>query len=181
MNSSRALLAAIGFAAAMSFTGSAAAQMMMSSVYLGGSIGQSDYKDCTFSDCKDTAWRILGGYQFNSNFSAELGYHNLGEASDSSGLTAEGTAWEIVGVGTFPLENQFSVYGKLGLYRADLELSNGVEESNNGVTFGFGARYDFSKTVGVRLEWQRYSDVGGSSTGEGDIDVLGVAVIFKLQ
>ena len=96
MKSIKALLAV----AALGFAGAAAAQPSLSSAYIGGTIGQAEYKDGCAGvggcDEKDTAWRILGGYQFNRYFAAELGYHNLGEASASAGAT-EGTAWELVG------------------------------------------------------------------------------------
>src|SRR6267143_1528389 len=50
----------------------------------GGTVGQAEFKDgcrgLAGCDNKDTAWRILGGYQFNRYFAAELGY-DLGEVS----------------------------------------------------------------------------------------------------
>src|SRR5437870_8660702 len=84
---------------ASAFALPAAAQMNMSAFYVGASIGQSKFKNgCSGCDDKDTAWRLLAGYQFHPNFAAELGYHKLGEAS-GSGATAKATAWELVGLG----------------------------------------------------------------------------------
>ena len=60
----------------------AAAQLNMSSVYVGGSLGRSDYK---VPDETDTAWRLFGGYQLNRNFAAEIGYHNLGTVNFTGG------------------------------------------------------------------------------------------------
>ncbi len=174
------ILLAIG---ALAVAGSAAAQQPnMSSFYLGGTIGQSEYKDgCSgVADCdeKDTAWRILGGYQFNRYFAAELGYHDLGEVS-APGASVEGTAWELVGIGSYPIVDKFSVYGKLGLYRGELE-GGGVEETNNDLTYGVGLQYDFLKNVGVRGEWQRYSKMGGD-VDETDVDVLSIGVVYRFQ
>src|SRR5687767_10640207 len=115
MKSIQALLAIGGFSAALAFSGSAAAQSSVNSWYIGGTLGQAELKDACagVSDCdeKDTAWRILGGYQFNRHFAAELGYHDLGEASAPAG-TSEANAWELVGIGSYPIANQFSIYGK---------------------------------------------------------------------
>src|SRR5258708_39095042 len=68
------------------------AQMTTSLFYVGGSVGQSKFKNsCTglpagFScDEKDTAWRILGGDQFTPHISAAGGYHNFGGTKASSG------------------------------------------------------------------------------------------------
>ena len=56
--------------------------------YAGITLGQSDFKnvDCSGFSCdkKDTAFRILGGYQINRNFAAELGYHDLGKMTASA-------------------------------------------------------------------------------------------------
>jgi OmpA-OmpF porin, OOP family len=170
--------------AALAFAGSAAAQQpSLSSAYIGGSIGQSDFKDgCSgvTGDCdeKDTAWRILGGYQFNRHFAAELGYHNLGEIS-AEGESVEGTAWELVGIGAYPIVDKFSVYGKLGVYRGELEGA-GIDESNTDLTYGAGLQYDFLKNVGVRGEWQRYSKMGGGDD-ETDVDVLSVGLVYRFQ
>jgi OOP family OmpA-OmpF porin len=95
--------------------------------YVGGSIGQSDVDvDCLGScDTKDTAWKIFGGYQVNRNFALEIGYTDLGEISDNvPGVfseTAESSAWELVGVGSLPVANNFSLHGKIGVYRAESE------------------------------------------------------------
>lgn len=162
--------------------------------YVGASIGQSEFKDaCSdlpagFScDEKDTAWKIFGGYQFNRHFAAELGYNDLGEVSASGfGLTAatEVTAWELVAVGSFPVVDRFSVYGKLGAYRAETEFSSNIlaseDETNSGLTFGLGVRYDITRNLGVRGEWQRYNDVGDeNTTGEGDLSVLSIGIVWK--
>src|SRR5438094_10099337 len=74
--------------------------------YLGGNIGQSKLKDgCSglggsgiSCDDKDTAFKILGGYNINRNFAAELGYTDLVKDTDSGlGLTVDlkTTAWDI--------------------------------------------------------------------------------------
>jgi OOP family OmpA-OmpF porin len=55
-------------------------------------------------------------------------------------------------------------------------------DSNTDLTYGVGARFDFARNLGVRLEWQRYQDVGGEFfgvTAESDVDVMSVAVIWK--
>jgi OOP family OmpA-OmpF porin len=155
----------------------------LSSAYIGGTIGQAEYKDgcagIAGCDEKDTAWRLLAGYQFNRYFAAEIGYHNLGEASAPAG-SVEGTAWELVGIGAYPIIDKLSVYGKLGVYRGELEAP-GAEETNTDLTYGAGLQYDVLKNVGVRGEWQRYSKMGGGAIGETDVDVLSVGVVYRFQ
>lgn len=196
MSIRKASIAALLAAAAMAVPSVSMAQAPMQDRgwYVGGSLGQSEYKDSCEAplpagvscDEKDTAWKIFGGYQINRNFAAEFGYTNLGETAASGGgvnATIEATAWELVGVASIPFANRFSLYGKLGFYRAETELRSNVaisgNETNTDLTYGFGVRYDFTRNVGIRGEWQRYSDVGGTATGEGHINVLSVGVIWK--
>jgi OmpA-OmpF porin, OOP family len=195
MSKARSSFAIIGLASALAFTGPSFAQD--GAFYVGGSIGQTDVKDgCTglnvpgvSCDDEDTSWKIFGGYQFNRNFALELGYVDLGEvkASGPGGTaTIEATAFELVGVGMLPLANNFSLYGKIGLYRAETEVSVNTfllvaseDESNTDLTFGIGAQFDVSKQFAIRAEWQRYQDVGGGDIGESDVDVISVGALFR--
>ena len=80
----------------------------------------------------------------------------------------------------YPIVDKLSVYGKLGVYRGELEAP-GAEETNTDVTFGVGLQYDLIKNVGVRGEWQRYSKMGGGNLVETDVDVLSVGVVYRFQ
>jgi|SRR5687767_11914336 OmpA-OmpF porin, OOP family len=160
--------------------------------YAGASIGQSsmDIEGCGGAiscDDKDTAWRILGGYQINRNFAVELGYHQLGDAIASGPggqVNFEATAIELVGLGILPLANNFALYAKAGFYRGETEakgLAGSVDESetNTDLTYGLGAQYNFNPRFGVRAEWQRYTNMGGEATGESDVDVLSIGVLVR--
>jgi len=211
--------AALCFAAAIAFPASGWAQE--SGGYLGGSLGQAKYAggapcpgEC---DNADTAWRIFAGYQFNRYFSTELGYADLGQTSARNIFAGGGitffttgtldsavTAWDLVGVGALPLSERFSLFGRLGMYQADVKNRRSnqsfsssfgpspgspigapvVAESSvnpSGVAAGLGARYDFTRHLGVRAEWQRYSkvDTGASARGEIDVDLLSVGLLYR--
>lgn len=181
-------VAALGAAA---FSLPATAQMSMSSAYIGGGLGQSKFK-CTDNfncdDDKDTAFKLFGGYQFNKNIAAEVGYTDLGKAKSTGGGEAKATAWELSAVGAFPVWQQLSILGRLGLYYGEGKLSGtGADNKKNttDLTYGLGVGWDFNKNLGVRGEWQRYSKVkfedslGGS--GDTDVDVLGVSVLWRFQ
>ena len=167
----------------------AAAQMRspaLSSAYVGASIGQSEFKfDCEAGescDTKDTAWRIFGGYQFSRNFAAEIGYHDFGEAKFTGpgfDEKVEGSAWELVGIGALPLGNAFSIYGKLGAYYGKFE-GGGESDSNTGLTFGIGGQFDVMRNLGLRLEWQRYNDMGENDS-KADLDVLSFGIVYRFQ
>jgi OmpA-OmpF porin, OOP family len=180
--------------AASAFALPAAAQTDMSAFYVGATIGQSEFKDaCSGApagvscDDKDTAWRAFAGYQATRYLGIEFGYHNLGEATASAGgvsAKAEVKAWELLGVGTFPVTNQFGIYGKLGGYRATTDVSSNVggssEDTNTGWTWGVGAQFDPMPSLGVRLEWQQYRNVG-SSGSDTDVNVLSLGALWRFR
>jgi OOP family OmpA-OmpF porin len=192
----------IALAAAMATAGVVASSAMAQSMadrggYVGGAFGQSS-ADCEPSaglscDDKDTSWKVFGGYQINRNFAVELGYANLGEISISGGgvrATAESTAWDLVGLGIWPVNNQFSIYGKLGVYMATVDVSvspsaagESGDDSTTGLTFGAGVRYNFTRNLGLQAEWQRYGKVEAPSdtaiTGDSDLDVLSVGIVYR--
>jgi OmpA-OmpF porin, OOP family len=168
--------------------------------YVGVSLGQTEVNlDCagtTACDDKDSSWKIFAGYQFNRNFALEFGYIDLGEVTASTpaigfippaSVAIESTVWELVAVGMLPLAERFSLYGKLGLYRADTDIEvNFVSlgsvtdsDSNTDLTFGIGVRFDITPRLGVRLEWQRYSSVSAADFDEGDVDVMSLGVAWR--
>jgi OOP family OmpA-OmpF porin len=163
-------------------------------VYVGAALGKAEYRNAcegvTVScDHKDNAGKIFAGYQFGRYFAAEIAYNDLGEAS-AGGAAAEFVAWELVGVGSIPLIERLSVYGKLGFYRAETTINGPAAvpgftptppagDRNSDVTFGFGARYGITGNLSVRAEWQRYVAVGGPDVGDTDIDVFGVGLMYR--
>jgi len=155
--------------------------------YLGASVGQST-SDCPGGlgscDDSDTAYRVFGGYQFNRNLAIEGGYAPLGEISGNN-LTLEANAWDLVGVGIWPLNPQFSIYGKLGFYNAEAKLSGPIsgKKTTTDLTYGLGGQFNLNKNLGFRLEWQRYSGVESPTiagvSGDSDIDVISLGALWK--
>jgi OOP family OmpA-OmpF porin len=123
----------------------------------------------------------------------ELGYHDFGKATESApGASAEfkASAFELLAVGILPVTNEFSLYGKAGLYRGEVKAtasvtglgSGSITETNIDLTFGVGAQYNFTRQFGVRAEWQRYMSMGDNATiGEADVDTMSLGVIYRFQ
>jgi OmpA-OmpF porin, OOP family len=196
----RLLIAAAGLGAAM-LSLPAAAQLNMSGFYVGAGVGQSKARDwCSGAgalgvscDDKKTAWKAFGGYQITPNFAVEAGYANLGKFTATLGAETEEakvTAWEASLLAGAPLMERLGVFGRLGLYRAHVKDSDNIagtfEHDNNDFTFGLGLSYDFTRNLGVRAEWQRYSKVGGGDVALGagvgqksDVDVFGISALWR--
>jgi OmpA-OmpF porin, OOP family len=167
-------LAATAAAVGMCVTGGALAQMQSDerSFYLGGALGANDDSE--------SAWRLLGGYRAHRNLALELGYADLGDMT-IGGNTVNSEAWEVSGLGILPLSEAFSAYGRLGFYRGEAR-GGGITENNTDLTFGVGAQYDVNRNIGVRLEWQRYTDFGGGALGRvSDQDVVWLNAVYRFR
>src|SRR5712692_8107256 len=83
------------------------------STFVGACDGISSPDSCQE---KNTAWKIFGGYQFNRNFAGEFGYTDLGKTTASfvgcGSLSTAVTSFELTGVGSLPVKQQLSVYGR---------------------------------------------------------------------
>ena len=189
-------LVVMGFLAAAA-AGPAAAQDR--GIYLGGSWGQAEYADtcddlALVGGCKDNdnGFRLFAGYQFNRNFGLELGYADLGVVraegtflGTPTRFVAETTGFDLTGVVSFTVVDRLSLFGRLGAYRMRTKVDlnfGGVDsrdgETNGGLTYGLGLGYGLG-ILGVRVEWQRYDNVGGGSTGEDTIDFFSIGALLR--
>lgn len=160
--------------------------------FVGASIGQSTIDICPAGascDDTDTAWKIFGGLEVNEYLSMEVGYADLGEAKFSdatSSATAEVNGMTLAMVGTFAVSPSFTLIGRGGMNILNLEV-DAIDRvaSNDGDTdvawsLGVGAQYNFTESVGLRVEYERFFDVGDEdTTGEADVDLISAGIVFK--
>jgi len=151
---------------------------------------------------RDTGWKIFAGYQFNPYLAVEGGYVDFGKydvnATGMAGTAAVNVNGEVDSqamffdvVGHLPANESFSVFGKVGLAftRTDASASGNVgnffsvsaSDSENEVVpkLGIGFRYNITKQIGIRAEYEYYFNVGKSdTTGESDIEMWGAGMTF---
>lgn len=152
------------------------------------------------ADTSSTAYKLFAGYKLNKNFAVEGGYTDLGKMSLSMTTTGpvasisgnyKATVWEVNAVGILPINESFSVFGKLGYHWDDVNstvagisgasaITVNKDYSGNDFKFGAGAEYNINKNVGLRLEYERYSNIGNSSSSGGhDVDVASLGMTYK--
>lgn len=168
--------------------------------YVGAGLGVSNAsKACTniggdgFSgSChkKDNGIKIVGGYKFSENLSAEIGYVNLGEFKASGTATSGAidakskiSGFQFGVLGQFVVGESFSLLGKLGGFRWDQKVSGTASPTlSTGGTkgidlfYGFGIQYDFTRNFVLRTEWERYRDIGKSN--KSDVDLFSVNALW---
>ncbi|MEQ1838351.1 MAG: porin family protein [Candidatus Nitrotoga sp.] len=143
-------------------------------MYIGANVGSAQI-DATGFDAS-TAFSVLAGHKFNSNFAAEVAYVNFGSVDVApAGSTVKSSAMSLSGVGSFPLNDQFSLFGKLGLASTTVKGTGFPSESNTGVTYGVGAQFDFDQQFAIRAGWDMYK-IG--DVNEEDEDVMSLGAIF---
>lgn len=188
------LIAAAPFAAGTSVFAQTQAQTSQPGFYggVGAGVGRTDVDVGGISgstDKRDNAWKLFGGYQFNRYIAVEGGYVNLGKASVAGPqgfATLDSNAWQVGAVGSLPLNQQFALTGKLGLARTNTDASGsvgGIPFAGSGhdtaPTYGLGMRYDLTRTVALRGDWDRYRVNNGGIGGKSDSDLFTVGAQFK--
>ncbi|MCK9202395.1 MAG: OmpA family protein [Gallionella sp.] len=184
--------------------------------YVGGNIGQSRAKiddariisqlpgtPLVSDDNTNIAFKLLGGYQFNKNFALEAGYFNLGEFGYTATTVPPALAGTLSGkiklqglnldaVGMLPLDDKFSVFGRLGLQYAqakDTFSSTGVvaapadpNPSKNALNYkaGLGVQYDFTQALGMRVEAERYR-INDAIGNKGDVDMYSLGLVYRFD
>jgi len=199
----RAILAAAGIAAIlMALPHVRAEDTSGGRWYVGGSLGAATGLDlCTAvtpgfnttpGTCDDSefAAKVFGGYKFNKYLGAEGALVYLGTA-DASGtylgvpttVDVYAGGLELAGVGTIPITDRFGVLGKAGVlfWGITSETGIGFDRDDNGASLAIGAglKYDITDHVGVRIEWERFWDVGNSTIGESDVDMFTIGGLYR--
>lgn len=136
----------------------------------------------------DTAIKLFGGFEFSNSLSMEVGYTHFGEMSvDYTGTfdayeTAETSTTYVAVVGSIPVGDAVSLFGKVGIssWYMDYSYSDSgmfIDASASGVDpmFGVGLQLN-AANLSVRAEFERYLDIGDQYTiGQSDVDVLSVS------
>lgn len=147
---------------------------------------------------------VLVGYQFLPYLAVEAAYVDLGDAevksnatvSDgvtSADLRAKATTGSsgpsLSALGILPFMKSWEVHARAGVYFSnndatsrlaidELELTG--SDSSNSTEFMWGAGIGYTRgNYTTRLDYQQYTDVGDSSTGEASIDRLTLVAIFR--
>lgn len=137
--------------------------------YLGAGVGQGKHSGMPnfgvpVTKSSDTTYDILAGYSLNENVAFEAAYTNLGRmVAGTANTKFSAVSLDVVGKLPIPAVSGLSVFGKAGVARTTIDITsnrnaggNVGKTSTNGVTYGFGAGYDFTPDFGVTLSYDNY-------------------------
>lgn len=166
----------IAGAAAFAAISTATPSFAESNFYAGIGVSQA-FVDEPGLDDEDTGGKIFGGYRFTKFISVEAAYYDFGEIEDQgSSLDVDGISLALVG--TWPINDAFSVFGKVGAHDWDAEVSGPFtaqlsDDSDGDVFYGIGAQYNFNERISVRAEIERYE------VDDLDYDVATIGLLYN--
>ena len=163
--------------------------------YVGASIGRTKTGDagCIFPDmpCDRSSNNggVQAGVEFDKNWAVEVGYKDLGRIVDQNDMTTgnsilvKSRLGEMSVLGMFPI-GRFVPYLRGGAYYAHNAMESNMIAAATGDqanwTVGAGLRFDVTKWLAVRAEWQRYNNVGHANVGvRTDVETSTLGVLLR--
>lgn len=163
---------------------------------IGSLLGGGFTTTSIIDDNRELAYKVFGGYQFNKYFALESGYFDMGEFGFTATTVPPGTlngqmklkGLNFDAVGMLPIANKFSAFGRIGVNYAETKSyftgsgaiiapANRSKRAAN-YKFGLGLQYDFTKSLGMRVEAERYR-IDDSVGNKGDIDFISLGLVYR--
>jgi opacity protein-like surface antigen len=111
--------------------------------------------------------KIFGGYEVNQTWGVEVGYTDINTADFNYNVAGvnghgktDGYQYYVAAKGNYPINDQFSAYGKLGVEHSLRKIRDtgfaDQSDSNTGAYASVGLQYNFTPQVAVTAEYERY-------------------------
>jgi opacity protein-like surface antigen len=161
-------------------------------------------------------YSLTVGYKWMKYFATEISYIDLGNANYrstiESGLLVEppftGTVkgqwdakgWPVSVLGIWPIDDSWSVFGRVGLFMGDVKLTAKAVDATTGELIcgpggdcarghtkdnstqfigGVGTDFNFMDTWTARLEWQAMPSLGNNDTGSGNWNNIQFSILYN--
>lgn len=156
--------------------------------YLGVDLASASFGGSIYSST--SGLRIVGGYNITSMFAIEAGYAMLSSSSNNcnygcdyggygygygygypptlASYSFDTNSLQIAAVGTYPINDAFSISGKLGLDRNSMSYSSTDNAGNNLPTisgsksnrmYGIGGQYDMGSGIIIRMQYENLGEL----------------------
>lgn len=164
---------------------------------IGGLLAGGFSSASVIDDDRDTGGKIFGGYQFNRYLALEGGYFDLGKFGFTANTVPLGSLTgtiKIKGVnldlvGTLPITEKFSAFGRVGVSSAEARdtftgtglvrvLTPSANKRDTNAKVGLGLEYAFTDALGLRAEVERYR-INDAIGNKGDIDLASLGLIYR--
>src|SRR4029077_21149772 len=142
-------------------------------------------------------FKVFGGYEFNRYIALESGYFDLGRFGFTAHTTPAGSLRGDIKVnganfdlvGSVPIAEKFSLFARAGLNYAQAKdsfagtgsvavIDRSPHKWDPNYKYGFGAEYDFTRSLGMRIEAERYR-INDAVGNKGDVDLFSAGLVFR--
>ena len=138
-------------------------------------------------------FRLKLGYRYSRYFAVEGQFVDFGRSAEMfANPSTLSSAFRATGMGVDTVAmlpwRSFSFYGRLGAYRGEsrnafAQYSTSLlgDASSRGTRwrYGLGMRYDFTKSLGIKAEVERYSPLGTPLDAQIETDLISVGVSWR--
>lgn len=148
-------------------------------LYVGAGLGTPHYGSTVngiSGNGSGLSGKLYGGYQLLPNFAVEAGVADLGHIDQGNGKV-DGRSVFLDAVGIAPLNDKWSLLGRVGVAHVNLDTSTG-DASGHGLKLGLGAQYALGHDMALRGEWERYRPSVFGSRPDVDQFTVGLHVGF---
>jgi len=160
---------------------SASAVASAGEYFIGGDVGSARSSGYTgLTKNSDTAFSLVGGYQYNKNIGVEANYTDLGSLATLTS-SVKTKAHGVSAVGTVGVTDSFGLYGKVGYGTARSTISFGGVASRSDFNYGLGATYTFDKNVNFRAGVTHTPVGDGVFMVKGSENVYAIGAVYKFN
>lgn len=145
--------------------------------YAGISAGEARFKQIDNSEYTSNGYKLYAGMAINSPLIIEISHAILGSYIND---TVKISGNSLHGAYLMQIDNSFSATAKFGITSWEVEyVTLNTIDNGTGLSYGFALTYALFSRIGIKLEWERFSDVGKNENATGvDIDMTSIGVCF---
>jgi hypothetical protein len=171
----------------------ASAERFEPGFYAGAELGEMRYgtacsPTALSCDHADSVYAVYGGYRLGRRFMLEVGKRDLGEAlavyprlTSTIDVVGEVDGYEFSALLRLPFGRAWEAYVRAGGYHWDAATASSefsTAESDWSPSAGAGFAWQFRPAWQARFQFLYLGDVGGTETGEANVEMLSAGVSY---
>lgn len=161
--------------------------------YIGANVGRAEQKmsvqDVASDKESSTGFKLYGGFDYTKNYGVEVGYVDFRKVEKSAlgyGVSSKPESIYVAATGTLPLNEQFSLFGKLGVAVNHTKINvwepgytGETTKTQTNAMIGVGASFALNKNVSFVAEYENFGKVAKENGDSIKADMLSVGVRYK--
>ncbi len=148
--------------------------------YVALNVGQSSTDTLPLSDKTATGVSAMVGYQFGPHFGVEVQYLDLGSITFQSGGSSDITGYGLNLVGSYPFNNEWSAFLKLGATHTIIKsVGSFGDVTRCNANWGIGGEYNLTPAWGVRLSYDSYGVGAEGPLDSAKTSLTSVGVVYR--